>query len=53
MEEEMETSGWSELFSDKLIILDDRLEIEGEGGRRCFTTATWFIVIIRQGSLSL
>lgn len=29
----MKTSGWSELFSDKLIRID-RLEIEGEGGGR-------------------
>lgn len=30
----METSGWSELFSGKLIRID-RLETEGEGGGRC------------------
>lgn len=30
----METSGWSELFSGKLIGID-RLETEGEGGGRC------------------
>ena len=31
---ELETHGWSELFSDKLMGLDDRLEIEGKRGGR-------------------
>lgn len=30
---EMETIGWFELFSDKLVGLDDRLEIGDERGR--------------------
>lgn len=30
----METSGWSDSFSDKLIGID-RLETEGEEARRC------------------
>lgn len=28
---ELETHGWSELFSGKLIALGDRLELEGKG----------------------
>lgn len=45
---EMETIGWFELFSDKLVGLDDRLEIGDERGRGVKPYSSYLVCCIWQ-----